>query len=285
MSFWFSLREGIKGLGRARLASLITISSISFALFLVGLFIVFSVNVNYWIDDFRSRIELEIFLEADIQNQAGIEISKRIAALESVGEVTFISKEEAAKRFEAEFGRSVYDVLETNPLPSSVIVKMKPGFQTLEHITELANKIYLIDGVSDIVYQRNFILLITRYINIIYLIGISSGVLLVFIAVVLLYNTIRLTILARSDIIEIMKLVGATKSFVRRPFLIEGFIQGASGAVISGLMLYGLMVLIRKFFYAGLIVPFEIYGSLLLLGIVIGVISSKLSISRYLQEI
>lgn len=285
MSFWFTLKEGVKGIGRARLASFITISSISFALLLVGFFIIFSLNVNHWIKEFRSRIELEVFLEPDLQNQQGMEIQKKIETLKGISQVVFISKEQAAKRFEKEFGRDVQDILETNPLPASCVIKLESGSQTINRITELVNQMYKIDGVSDIVYHRNFILLVTHYINLIYLIGGSMVILLIFIAMVLLYNTIRLTIFARSDIIEIMKLVGATRGFVRRPFIVEGFLQGAIGAMFSGFMLYGIVLLIKKVFYPYILNPVEVYGVLILLGIFIGVLSSKWSISRYLKEI
>jgi cell division transport system permease protein len=283
MNFWFTIKEGLKGFARARVATTITITSIAFALLLIGYFMVFALNIDSMIGDVRSQFELEVFLEPALSEAYGIKIKNKIAAIEGIESVEYISKEQAAKRFEKEFGRSVFDVLETNPLPATCKVRMKEGFQTSDAVNKLIEKINDIENIDDVVYQKDLLSVIDRYINYIYLIAGSIGVLLAVIAVILLYNTVRLTIFARSDIIEIMKLVGATSKFIRRPFIVEGFMQGLIGSILAGLLLFISYKIFVNFIYPYAVFNQEIYLYIIISGILIGLFSSRLSVSKYLS--
>ncbi len=282
MSVWFTVKEGLAGFKRARLASFITVTSVGVTLLLIGLFLVFSFNLGRWIGHKKAQIELEVFLEQDLSARQGKKIAEKIKQAEGVLSVKFVSKEDAARRFEKEFGQNIYDVLDSNPLPASCTVKIKKGYRSAVSIRKISARLQKIDGVSDIVYEREILALIDHYMIIAYVAAVSVGLLLLIVSVILLYNTVRLTIFARRDIIEIMKLVGATESFIRRPFIIEGFLQGIIGAVIAGGLLYVAVEAIRKLFYAPLTVRSEIYLALLLAGAIIGFFASKLSISRHL---
>lgn len=285
MSVWFSLKEGLSGFKRARLASFITISSVALALFLVGVFILFSTNINHWIDQKRAKMELEVFFENGLKNTKAKTLSTKVKKIKGVSNVKFISKEDAAKRFEKEFGRNIYEVLDSNPLPSSCIVNMKPNYQTSIAIRKVVQDINKLDGVAEVVYARELIALIDHYISWIFFILGLFGLILLLIAVILLYNTIRLTILARRDIIDIMSLVGATAGFIKRPFIIEGFLQGLIGALLASGLLYVSMYIIKRFLFSTLTIQPELYLILLLAGIVIGMLSSRLSLSRYLDRV
>ncbi|HID39298.1 MAG TPA: ABC transporter permease [Calditrichaeota bacterium] len=284
-SLWFTFKEGLKGFKRARLATTITISSLAIALFLIGIFLVLSLNVNRWIGDFREKIELEVFFESDLTESEGRQITEKIQSIEGIKEVKYISKEEAARRFKKEFGRDIYEVLDYNPLPSSCTVAVKKGYQNSLSVRKIAMKIETIDGVNEVLYQKELMALIDRYINLLYIIATIIGLVLITISIILLYNTIRLTIFARRNIIEIMQLVGATSAFIRRPFIVEGLIQGLIGGLLAGGLLYGTVKLARRIFFPHLIHSVELYASLIIAGILIGVLSSRLSVSRYLQKI
>ncbi len=285
MSFSFSLKEGLSGFKRARLASFITITSIGFALLLIGYFLLFSINIKSWVSQQRARMEMEVFLENTLSSKQGQALANQIKTFNGVHSVTFISKARAAKRFEKEFGRNVFDVLDSNPLPPSVTVRLKPEYQTSSALHKLEQQISKLDGVDEIVYQRDLLLLMEKYVNWIYIILGGFGLVLLIIAVILLHNTIRLTIFARREIIEIMNLVGATSAFIRRPFLVEGFVQGLIGALIADGLLYVSVRLVRSFLFSGLAIRYEEYLILAALGILIGLISSKLSVSKYLSRI
>ncbi len=285
MSFSFAIKEGLSGFKRARLASFITITSIGLALLLIGYFLLFSTNIKSWVTRQQARMEMEIFLENTLSAEKGQAIAKQIKTLSGVKRVLFISKEQAAKRFEKEFGRNVFDVLDSNPLPPSVTVRLEPEYQTSSALRKLEQQISKIDGVDEIVYQRDLLLLMEKYVDWIYIILGGFGLVLLIIAVILLHNTIRLTIFARREIIEIMNLAGATSAFIKRPFLVEGFVQGLIGALIADALLYASVRLVRSFLFSGLTIRGEEYLILVAAGILIGLFSSKLSVSKYLSRI
>jgi len=285
MKFWFSFIEGIRGIKRAKLASIITISSVAFAHLLIGLFLLFSVNINQIIGDVRSKIELEVFLEADLTVKSGKKIEKKITEIEGVSNVKYISKVDAAKRFQEDFGRNIYEVLDFNPLPPSCTVKVKKGYRNYSFIKKLSTEISKIDGVDEVKYQKEILSIIDRYITIVYIVAAAAGLILIIISIVLLYNTIRLTIYGRKDLIEIMKLVGATRAIIRRPFIVEGFVEGLVGASIASIILYGSILLIKRYIYPYVVNSVEIYIIILISGVVIGVIASGMSLAKHLQEI
>ena len=282
MNFWFTLREGLKGFRRARLATIITITSIAFALLLLGFFTVFVQNVDALIGDFRSQFEIEVFLDADADDTIGKKVRDQVETLEGIASVGYIDKMKAAERFEKEFGKSVFEVLDNNPLPITCTVTLKKEFQNTKAIGQISNQIQQIKYVDEIVYQGDLLVLIDQYINLVYLIAGGVGFFLSLIAFILLYNTIRLTIFARSDIIEIMKLVGATSAFIRRPFVVEGFMQGLLGAILANGLLYISIQLISKFIYPYINHQLEPYIVMTVFGVIIGLLSSRLSVSRYL---
>jgi cell division transport system permease protein len=282
---WFSFIEGLKGFKRARLASGITIGSITLALMLAGLFLSFSINVNRWLGEKKAKIELEVYFDADIDDKEGKQLSKKIDQLKGILQTEFITKDAAAKRFRDGFGQDIYEVLENNPLPVSCTVKLKDGYRTGQALNGVIQSISKIDGVNDIVYEREVIALIDHYIKIIYIIIGSIGAVLIIVSSVLLFNTIRLTVLARKDIIEIMKLIGATRAFIRRPFLIEGLLQGIIGAALSSGIIYLILSGIKKFIYQKITLINELYIFIFVMGALIGFISSKASLNKYLKKI
>ncbi len=284
-NFWFSLKEGVLGFKRARLASVITITSLALALLLAGYFILFSININHWIGEKRSQMELEVFFENDLSNAKAKEATAKIQQIPGAAKVVYISKKAAAARFEKEFGRNIYDILDSNPLPPSCTVRLKTGYQTSAAVQKMVLQIGRVNGVSDVVYEKELLRLIDYYVTWIYIILGGFGVILLLIAVILLYNTIRLTLFARRDIIEIMGLTGATASFIKRPFIIEGFLQGLLGALAASGLLYLSVRAIRRLLFGALMMQDTVYFLLIAAGILIGMISSALSLSRYLDKI
>lgn len=284
-NFWFSLKEGLLGFKRARLASIITVTSLALALLLAAYFVLFSINIKRWIGEKRSKMELEVFFENDLNNRQAQVITEEIRKISGADRVVYISKKMAAARFEKEFGRNIYDILDSNPLPPSCTVRLKEGFQTSAAVQKIVLQIGQIKGVSDVVYEKKLLRLIDYYVTWIYVILGGFGAILLFISVILLYNTIRLTIYARRDIIEIMSLTGATSSFIKRPFIIEGFLQGLFGALIAGGVLYWTVNAIRRLLFHSLVMQDTLYLILIGAGAVIGMVSSAMSLSRYLERI
>lgn len=285
MSIGFSIKEGIKGFGRARMASFVTITSVVIALMMIGLFIVLAINIDYWVGEKRKNLEVEAFFEPALPEAKAKALTNTIKRLNGIQSVRYISREQAALRFKKEFGRDVYEVLGTNPLPASCIIKLQPAYQNAASIERLSAKIKTLDGVTDVIYGRGFLEAIDRYVTIVYLIIGGLGLVLLIVATVLVHNSIRLIIYARREIIEIMKLVGATRAFIRRPFLVEGFLYGLIGGVFADLVVWGLVQAIRIWVYGGVIASVEVYGIILTLGVLIGFISSEVSVNKYLNKL
>ena len=284
-SFWFTIIEGLKGFKRARLATTITLISMILSFSLTGFFVLFSININHWLGEKQARIEFEVYFDADLTQQKSQELCNEINRIKGVAGVVFISKELAAKRFQRDFGQNIIDVLGSNPLPPSCTVRLIKEAQNSAAIHLIMSGIKELDGVNDIVFEQDVVALINHYIKIIYLIIGGAGLLLIIVSALLLFNTIRLTIFARKDIIEIMKLVGATRSFIRRPFLIEGFVQGLIGALLASGILYAVASLFKKYVYSQLLIKNEIYPILWLLGSFLGFLSAKISLSKYLKRL
>ncbi|MCB0281712.1 MAG: ABC transporter permease [Calditrichae bacterium] len=283
MNFWFTIREGFKGFSRARLSTFISISSIVFSLFLISVFLIVSLNIDSWISQLRSKLELEVFIDRTKSDNEIQLIQQKINKINGLAEINYISKEDAAKRFEKEFGQNIYSILNSNPLPASFVLKLKKEHQNAQSAQIITSEISKIDGVEEVIYQKELISVIDNYIEILYLGGILIIVLLITITFILLYNTIRLTIYARRDIIEIMKLVGAKKSFIKRPFVIEGILQGVLGAGFACVAVYFAVKLIIRFVYPYLILKSEIFAILFVLGFLIGYLSSWMSVRKHLQ--
>lgn len=285
MNFWFTVQEGLKGFSRARLSTFITITSIVFSLFLIAIFLILSINVDSWIGQIRSKLELEVYIERTLTNEEAKQVEHKISRISGVERSVYISKADAAIRFEKEFGKNIYEILQSNPLPASIVITLKPEFRNAAKAAVVSKEMDQINGVEEVVYHKELISIIDEYMDIVYLTGTVIIVLLITITIILLYNTIRLTIYARRDIIEIMKLVGAKKSLIKRPFVIEGLLQGALGAAIASGAIYLTVKLIVKFFYPFLLIKIDVYVIIMTLGLLIGYFSSRISVQKHLSNV
>ncbi len=285
MSLGFSIKEGLKGFGRARMATFITITSVVLALIMIGLFILLALNIDHWVGEKRKHLQMEVFLEPGFKEAQAKKIVQRLKKLQGVESVRYVSQKAAAERFKKEFGRDVREVLGTNPLPPSCVLRLQPAYQNASAITRLAEIVRTWDGVSDVVYGGSLLKAIDRYVTLIYLIIGGLGVVLLIVATVLIHNSIRLIIYARHEIIEIMKLVGATRAFIRRPFLVEGILYGLIGGAIADGVIWLLCGAMKNWVYTGMIQNWQSYVIVLALGILIGFVSSELSVNKYLNKL
>ena len=285
MSIFFSFSEGIKSMTKARLATMLSISSITLTIILIGIFTVFSINLNNWIDQVRQKIEMEVFLDINIKSSQIKNIEQRLIAEEGIDSVNYISKKAAAIRFRREFGEDVLSLLEFNPFPASFTIYMADAYRSTAGAKKIKQKLEQYKYIDEVVYQEPLLLTIDRYINIIYVTLIIAAIIIIAIAITLINNTIRLTIYARRDIIQIMRLVGATEGFVRRPFLIEGMLQGVIGSLIASFFIFYLIKIIKIFFLPHILFEPLIMAGLIVFGFFIGLISSYIAVGKYMRNI
>jgi cell division transport system permease protein len=285
MSFIFSINEGFKGFFKARLATTLSVSSIALTIFLTGLFVVFTINLQSWLGFLREKIEVELFVETGSTDKEIEELKNKITKLEAVREIEYISKDDAAQRFQEEFGQNVYEVLEFNPFPPSIVIHLNEGYQTPPAISKLKNRLELLANVDEVFYKKPLLEKIDKYVQIVYMLAILVGLVIIIIAIGLIFNTIRLTIYARKDMIHIMRLIGATEGFIRKPFLVEGILQGFLGGILASLAIYYSMKLIQIYIYPYIISHPLVFVGLILFSMIIGLFSAYLSVGKYIRII
>jgi cell division transport system permease protein len=288
MSVSYTLKESFAGFKRNRSASLITVFTVSISLLLLGVFVIISMNFATFVDQIRSRIDLEVFLEADVNARQQEEMADILARIPGVQEVSFVSKEDAAKIFERDFGEDFEDILETNPLPQSFRLAIQEGYDNADSVQLIAARVEKLQLVESVHYRKQLLQLIDRRARAFGYASLFIGLVLALSAVILVANTIRLTIYAKRHIIRTMKLVGATPMFIRLPFLIEGLFHGAIGGMVASL----LIDIVFTFFIQPLSedllvnigVSFTFYITLIIAGGILGLIGSVVSIRRFLKE-
>jgi len=288
-SFFYSLREGLDGFRRAKLASFIALLTMTFALVLLGVLSVAAVNVSGLVDMMRSRIEFEAFIDNGLDKTEIAELRRRILQVRGVAEAQFISKEDAAEIFKREFarngkdGESFLDALDANPLPASFRIALQKEFQNSTSAQRIVQEVEKLDGVDEIVYRRDLAEALDRYVQWTLLIGAALGLMFCAGAFLLVINDVRLVIHAKRKLIEIMQLVGATRGFVRRPLLMQGFLQGAVGGLLASGLIYLIHRLVLSQLGTALLLPKFLFAGLIVAGILLGLAASYLGARKYIQ--
>lgn len=281
--FLYSITEGLKGLLRARFSTFASISIIFLSLILIGVFIVFILNVQRLINQIQSRMELEIFIDNSYTIEQIEELRRQITVIDGIDSVCYISQEEAADIFKEQFGQDIFEILDENPLPSSFQIKLKPDFRSVAKAQQMSDVINQLEGVDEVLYRQDLLILLERYIRIFLVIMLGIGLILAIGSIFLVSNTIKLIIFSRSTIIEIMKLVGATRQFIRRPFLVEGVIQGLIGGFLAALFLYMIFRIIKLEIPGIILIDKKNYIILIVLGMLFGLFGSLIALRKFLK--
>lgn len=236
MSIRYVLREGIAGLSRARLAAFTSIFSLFVAVLLIGVLARIGFNAYEISQLLRQQVEVEVFLE-NIDDQTTLEIENRIRDSEIVAELNYISRDSASQIFQQDFGIGAEALADLNFLPASFRITISDD-SNIAQIDSLVQQISGYSGVDEVRFNQALLQMLESRTEVLITAGSAIGIFILFVAIVLVFNTIRLTIYAKRDLIRAMKLVGATNAFIRRPFLVEGVFQGLiAGSLASGVIL------------------------------------------------
>lgn len=292
--FFGSIRQAFSQIRRNIAMTLASMFSITAILLILGLFFIMMVNVNAIIENIKNESgTVQVYLLDTTDEVRANGMIDEFIAQPGVGDVTYLTKEDAMNSFKQNWGDNAYllDNTDENPLPNSIIIKV----HDLEYADNVAEYAKTLEGVEDVNYYQDTIdrlMQVTQFIQIGALIVI---IFLVFISVVVVSNTIKLTVLAREKEITIMKYVGATNWFIRGPFLVEGMIIGAISALISaGIVAFFYHWLVGKIgtdliviFSTGLVSQVHLITNLIIiflaLGISIGACGSIVSMRRFLD--
>ncbi|MEI8031896.1 MAG: permease-like cell division protein FtsX [Chlorobiaceae bacterium] len=288
MSLSFVLREGVSSLGRARLPAAITVAISFFALVLLGLFGTVSLSFFDVIQELRGRMEVEVFISDSMSAEQAADAARRIKMIRGVRESVMISKDEAAKSFNRDFGEDIVKILGSNPLPRSMKLKFLPDYARPDSVNRILPALKGIVPGADIRYNQTFLGQIEQNARLFTLLTGGTGVLISLATIVLVGYTIRLAMYSRREKIRTMRLVGATAWLIGGPYVIEGALQG----LIAGLLAAGALYLC----FDQLLYSYEpaickvlqpsallVYPSTVLLGLMLGILGSTLSVRKYLK--
>ncbi len=236
MSLGYVLKEGFAGLGRARLAAFTSIFSLFIAVLLIGVLFRIGYNAYEVAQLIRQQVEVEIFLD-DLDENATREMEEILLQKPHIEGLTYISTDSASQVFQQEFGLGAETIAEMNFLPASFRVLMSDEFNVTQ-IDSLVQEIRTYEGVDEVRFNLALLQMIEQRTEMLVLAGSGLGIFILLVAIILVFNTIRLTIYAKRDLIRAMKLVGATNSFIRRPFLVEGVLQGSIAGGLAALTVF-----------------------------------------------
>lgn len=248
-------------------AYLSSVISISLVLLLVGVASMLLVNAKSVSDYFKENMQVSVMMKQTVSDEKALEFKERLEGERYIKSTTFISKEQGQRELAAQLGEDFLDVFETSPIPVSIDVTLTADYVSADSLEMVRNEISESNLVDEVVYQRSLVDALNANLSrISFILGIFIALLL-FISFVLINNTVRLNVFARRFTIHTMKLVGATRSFIRAPFLVQSAFQGLFAAFIAIIILVGLMFVMRSEFSQ----LFEIFRMDLLL-IVIGIV-------------
>jgi cell division transport system permease protein len=222
---------------RLRSSYLTSILSVSLVLFMIGLLGLLILNARKLSDFVKENIGFSVILNEDVKEADIIRLQKNLDAERYVKSTRYITKENAAREMEELLGEDFIDFLGYNPLLASIEVQLFAPYANNDSISVIEEELKDIPQIKEVFYQKSLIHLVNENVKKITFIMLSFSSLLLLISLTLINNTIRLSVYARRFIIKTMELVGATKGFIRKPFLIKSALHGFYAAIIANILL------------------------------------------------
>jgi cell division transport system permease protein len=273
---------------RLRSSYLTLVISVSLVLFLLGVLGLVLINARELADYLRESLSFSIMLDDEAKEPDIRMLQKDLDAKPYVKSTEYVSKDAAAVKMKKDLGEDFISFLGDNPLPPTIDVYLYAGFTSPDSVAKIEKYVREYPFVKEVYIQESLLFLINENVRKISLFLMVISTFLFLIALTIINNTIRLSIYSRRFLIRTMQLVGATRSFIRRPFLLQSAVHGFLAALIAMSLLMGLLYLIEKEFF--LMFSFETTYLLILLGVtlivtgvLINIISTFFSVNRYLS--
>lgn len=250
----YFVRTALRGLRASPITSAVAVATIGVSLVLVGAFALLLQNMEELLDRFGDDLHITAFLDDALSEADRLLLEARLATVEGVGHVRYVSKDEALERFSGGVGRggAFLEGLGENPLPASLEITLIPERRSAEGLRMAVGSMQGLPGIADLSSGQDWVEGYLRAVALVRGIGIGLAVILAFATLLIVANTIRLAILARRDELEILALVGASRSFVQTPFFLEGALQGAVGGALALVLLLAIFRLVLPGFEFGL---------------------------------
>ncbi|SFE93076.1 permease-like cell division protein FtsX [Alteribacillus iranensis] len=287
-------KEGLKNIGRNGWMSFASISAVTVMLMVVGVFLLLILNLNHFLESVEEDVEVRVYIDLTATEQEQEELRNDLEQLDHVESITYLSKDEGLDQLIDSLGEDNREVFESlrdeNPLNDAFILRATDP-QLTEQVALQAEELNDIDRVD---YGKQVVDQLFKVTNVMRTMGIVLVLGLMFTAMFLISNTIKLTIVARQKEIQIMKLVGATNGFIRWPFFIEGILLGVIGSIIPLALVTGGYYYVYNNYASRLSLdfaellpasPLSLQVSLILLaiGVFVGVWGSLTSVRKFLK--
>jgi cell division transport system permease protein len=287
-------RRALQDIRNNKFLHVITVGTIGLVLLILATFIIIFANVNNFVGSWQEDIRIVAYLTRGADQEQIDLVQKRLKGFYGVNEVIFVPPDEALLRLRAQMEHQVgvLDGLRENPLPASFEVSLNPFFYDQKAIEGLVTQIKELKDITDAQYGQAWLGRFLAFLNLFKMVGFIIGGLLLFIAIFIISNTIKLTLYAKREELEIMQLVGATKLFIKIPFYIQGLLHGLLGGLISLGILYMLFSgFVSRVSIADLSLTYfrvrflsaDMMALVIVLGMLAGWLGSCLSLKKFLK--
>jgi cell division transport system permease protein len=221
------------------MTSIASIATIAVTLMLVGSFVLLVGNMQSMLDRFGVELQVTVYLEASVGMDKARQIASTVATVEGVHRVELVTPEDALERFrQTAGGEALLEGLDSNPLPASLEISLLAEQRTPEGVHVVEQALEGLPGIAEIAKGQEWVDGYTRAAALVQFIALGLGAVLAVSALMIVSNTIRLALYSREDELDILSLVGASRTFIRVPFLLEGTIQGLAGGLVAVGLLY-----------------------------------------------
>jgi cell division transport system permease protein len=277
------------------LLGILTVGTITLALLIIGLFLLIFVNLEGVSEDWSKRVQVTAYFDKELTPQEVAAFKTRISSLSGTDKVTYVGREEAVKRFRSRLKgqESLLEGVSADVLPSSLEISLQRERRNSEAVAEYVDRLKKVPGIGEVQYGDEWVRRFSTFMNFMRLVGALLGGFLLLAVMFIVSNTIKLTIYARKDELEVLGLVGATRFFIKAPFLIEGILHGAAGAILAIIVLtscyYGFLHNAGNFLSFNpadtgmLFLPAEYLAGLFLGGVLLGFLGSLSSLKRFVN--
>lgn len=291
--FRYLLGEAADNIKANRTTAVIALATTTFTMLGMGVFLLLYVNAQEALGSLKDEIKVIVYLRDATAPKEIAQLRGELSRDPAVAAVEFVSREQALATFRAQFPSEerLLNGLGDNPFPASLVVKVGPAYRSSEQVGALVRKLKALAEADEVLYSQDWIENLAVAVRYLRILGMGIGVVLAASMVTILANTIKLTLYARREEIEILKLIGATTGFIKTPFVLEGALLGGTGALCALFLLRTLFGLAESklavqgtFWGVGrglAFLPDRVTVAFLLLGIMLGCLGSLVSLIQF----
>jgi len=232
---WYFFSRAVANLSQNLMLTALTVGTISLSLLIIALFLLIYINLEKVADTWSEKVQVTIFFEKELNSGEFVSLRGRIASLGEIDKIAYVSKNDAMKRFRDGLkGQETFlEGVAPDVLPSAIEISLNKTARSSEAVDSFVSRLKNIPEIKEVQYGEEWVRRFNTFLNFMRLVGALVGGFLIIAVLFIVSNTIKLTIYARKDELEVLGLVGATRFFIKAPFIIEGIIHGAAGGILA----------------------------------------------------